>query len=172
MDTTNFELFRQVNGERAPTEVYKDFRTAVLDILNTLENEEAMLNGVTGIGRGIRDIPGSIVTVDTAPSQVQAPHIADQVAAGEGNVSNAVISHIAANAAMVAATMRTTGTYVDNDSGVVTQQPMLSLSSTSVEAGNKDVIPPIIWVIGGPGSNKATLCLKAIGLNSGWAHIR
>lgn len=148
--------------------MYKDFRNAVLDILSTLENQEAMLNGVTGMGRGIHDIPGSIVSVDTAPSQVQAPHIADQVAAGERNVTNAVISHIAANAATVAATMQTT----DDDISVITKQPRLNLVGTDMEASDEMTIPQIIWVIGGPGSNKANLCLKAISLNPGWAHIR
>lgn len=187
----------QVNGERAPTEVYKDFRTAVLDILSTLENQEAILNGVTGMGRGIHDIPGSIVSVDTAPSQAQAPHITDQAVAatatatatgpGERNVTNAVISHIAANAATAAATLRTAGgggggttnntnTSADDDSGVVvTQQPKLNHAGTSIDTNASELdrpIPPIIWVIGGPGSNKATLCLKAVGLNPGWAHIR
>ncbi|KRG03035.1 adenylate kinase isoenzyme 5 isoform X2 [Drosophila mojavensis] len=186
------DMLLAVNGERAPTEVYKDFRTAVLDILSALENQEAILNGVTGMGRGIHDIPGSIVSVDTAPSQAQAPHITDQAVAatatatatatepGERNVTNAVISHIAANAATAAATLRTAGgggvgTSADDDSGVVvTQQPKLNHAGTSIDANASETdrpIPPIIWVIGGPGSNKATLCLKAVALNPGWAHI-
>lgn len=154
--------------------MYKDFRTAVLDILNALENQEAVLNGVTGMGRGIHDIPGSIVSVDTAPSQVQAPHIADQVAnASERSVTNAVITQIAANAATAAATMRAGAKGSESNSSViVTQQPKLNLASTSAVAADKPTIPPVIWVIGGPGSNKATLCLKAIGLNPGWGHIR
>lgn len=165
--------------------MYKDFRTAVLDILSSLENQEAILNGVTGMGRGIHDIPGSIVSVDTAPSQAQAPHITDQVVApatgpGERNVTNAVISHIAANAVTAAATLRTAGggggISADDDSGVVvTQQPKLNHAGTSMDTNASELeptIPPIIWVIGGPGSNKATLCLKAVGLNPGWSHIR
>ncbi|XP_030561306.1 adenylate kinase isoenzyme 5 isoform X1 [Drosophila novamexicana] len=171
------DMLLAVNGERAPTEVYKDFRTAVLDILSTLENQEAILNGVTGMGRGIHDIPGSIVSVDTAPSQAQAPHITDQVVAPvprERNVTNAVISHIAANTVTAAATLRTGGTSADDDSGVVvTQQPKLTHAGNSMDASDEPepTIPPIIWVIGGPGSNKATLCLKAISLNPGWSHI-
>ncbi|KAH8273943.1 hypothetical protein KR044_004410, partial [Drosophila immigrans] len=176
------DMLLAVNGERAPTEVYKDFRTAVLDILSALENQEAMLNGVTGMGRGIHDIPGSIVSVDTAPSQppvtVDRRSGADQNAPADGadnrNVTNAVISHIAANAATAAATLRTGGTTADDDSGVVvTQQPKLSHAGTSMDANDEPepTIPPIIWVIGGPGSNKATLCLKAVGLNPGWSHI-
>lgn len=41
--------------------MYQDFRAAVLDILNQQENQEAVLNGVAGIGHGLDDIPGSIV---------------------------------------------------------------------------------------------------------------
>lgn len=168
-----------MNGERAPSEVYKDFRAAVLDILSTLENEEAILNGVTGMGRGINDIPGSIVSVDTAPSQAQnIPEISNHNAAPistvlpqqqpaaenpSSNITNAVISHIASNAAHAVSVTRSPD--------VITQQPMLANAATSMSTDMKG-IPPVIWVIGGPGSNKATLCMKAVGLNPGWAHFR
>ncbi|XP_030377756.1 adenylate kinase isoenzyme 5 isoform X2 [Scaptodrosophila lebanonensis] len=137
------DMLLAVNGERAPTEVYKDFRTAVLDILSTLENQEAMLNGVTG----------------------------------DRNVPNAVIAHIASNAAAAVQSAggmvsRSVAASADDDSGVViTQQPTLSHAGTSMDADAERTVPPIIWVIGGPGSNKVTLCLKAVGLNPGWAHI-
>lgn len=174
-----------MNGERAPSEVYKDFRTAVLDILSTLENQEAILNGVTGMGRGINDIPGSIVSVDTAPSQAQnIPGISNHNAAPlstvlsqqqqpaavpqmsedpSRNITNAVISHVASNAAQA---VGQTGA-----SDVITQQPLLTNVATSMST-DVNAIPPVIWVIGGPGSNKATLCMKAVGLNPGWAHFR
>ena len=183
----------QVNGERAPSEVYKDFRTAVLDILGTLENQEAILNGVTGMGRGINDIPGSIVSVDTAPSQAQNIHNAAPLSTvlsqnhhqpqpqqtqpqtqgivgteTEGdpsrNITNAVISHIASNAAQAVAI--TTGR------DVITKQPSMLMNNNTSMGTDMNRIPPVIWVIGGPGSNKATLCMKAVGLNPGWAHFR
>lgn len=173
-----------MNGERAPSEVYKDFRTAVLDILSTLENQEAILNGVTGMGRGINDIPGSIVSVDTAPSQAQNIHnaaplstvlsqnyqqqqqqgiVAAETEDPSRNITNAVISHIASNAAQAVA--------LTSGIDVITQQPMLMNNNTSMGT-DMNRIPPVIWVIGGPGSNKATLCMKAVGLNPGWAHFR
>ncbi|XP_037959021.1 adenylate kinase isoenzyme 5 [Teleopsis dalmanni] len=165
------DMLLAVNGERAPADVYKDFRTAVLDILSTLENQEAILNGVTGMGRGIHDIPGSIVSVDTAPSQPQ--NIAELLHPNADtsteeidpklNVANAVISRIASNAALAVATT------VSNAADVITRQPTLANAATSTNEVNS--IPPIIWVIGGPGSNKATLCMKAVGLNPGWGHI-
>lgn len=183
----SFIIF-QVNGERAPAEVYKDFRAAVLDVLSTLENQEAMLNGVTGMGRGIHDIPGSIVSVDTAPSQ--AANIADISNAnvnttaantynnmnrnhysnhvGNPSIANAVGAHIASSVNAAALTARMT------DAEVITTQPeaMITQNAATSMHLNGDAIPPVIWVIGGPGSNKATLCMKAVGLNPGWGHIR
>lgn len=166
--------------------MYKDFRAAVLDILSTLENQEAILNGVSGMGRGINDIPGSIVSVDTAPSQAQnIPGISNHNAAPIStvlsqhaaigapvsqkpedptrNITNAVISHIASNAAQAVA--------LTGAQNLITQQPMLTNAGTSMST-DMNGIPPVIWVIGGPGSNKSTLCMKAVGLNQGWAHFR
>ncbi|XP_053959984.1 adenylate kinase isoenzyme 5 [Anastrepha ludens] len=184
------DMLIAVNGERAPAEVYKDFRTAVLDILSTLENQEAMLNGVTGMGRGINDIPGSIVSVDTAPSQ--AANIADISNANANNktvfaantnhnnnrshynnnvgnqsIANAMGAHIASGVTAAAATAGIT------DAEVITSQPALTTTNNAATSmdHNMDNIPPVIWVIGGPGSNKARLCMKAVGLNPGWGHI-
>uniref|UniRef100_A0A1I8Q1Y0 Adenylate kinase isoenzyme 5 n=1 Tax=Stomoxys calcitrans TaxID=35570 RepID=A0A1I8Q1Y0_STOCA len=126
------DMLIAVNGERAPSEVYKDFRSAVLDILSSLENQEAILNGVT------------------VPSM------------DERNITNAVISHIASNAAQAVGSA--------NAAGAITRQPLLTNAATSMST-NMNGIPPVIWVIGGPGSNKATLCMKAVGLNPGWAHF-
>ncbi|XP_075151393.1 uncharacterized protein LOC142225493 isoform X1 [Haematobia irritans] len=170
------DMLIAVNGERAPSEVYKDFRSAVLDILSSLENQEAILNGVTGMGRGINDIPGSIVSVDTAPSQApqniqgNLNYNAGQISTvpsqqqpqDDRSITNAVISHIASNAAQAVGSA--------NAVGAITRQPLLTNAATSMST-NMNGIPPVIWVIGGPGSNKATLCMKAVGLNPGWAHF-
>ncbi|XP_017469415.1 PREDICTED: adenylate kinase isoenzyme 5 [Rhagoletis zephyria] len=184
------DMLIAVNGERAPAEVYKDFRTAVLDILSTLENEEAMLNGVTGMGRGINDIPGSIVSVDTAPSQ--AANITDISNAnanktvfsaantnhdnnrnfynnngGDPSVANAVGAHIVSSAIAAAATAGM------KDAEVITIQtePVATNNAATSMDLKMDNIPSVIWIIGGPGSNKATLCMKAVSLNPGWGHI-
>lgn len=137
----------QVNGERAPTEVYKDFRMTVLDILGAQENQEALLNGVAGMGKGINEIPGSIVSVETAPSQhknVTAPSVETP--------TNAKI----------------------RDNNVLHPNNLMGQNVTDQDVPVQSIenLPPIIWIIGGPGSNKATLCLKAIGLNPGWGHFR
>ncbi|XP_037913203.1 adenylate kinase isoenzyme 5 isoform X1 [Hermetia illucens] len=149
------DMLVAVNGERAPAEVYKDFRAAVLDILGALENQEAILNGVTGMGRGANDIPGSIVSVETAPSQHKNNNITESTDANElptANVQNDPTALMGQN-------IRNNFNYVP------------ATTTTATTNLNASELPPIIWVIGGPGSNKATLCLKAVGLNPGWGHF-
>ena len=139
-----------MNGERSPTEVYKDFRAAVLDILSTQENREAELNGVAGMGQGSDDIPGSIVSVDTAPSP-QKNVVTQQPRATVGQrVTQATVDPFGAVGSSV----------------VPTGEAFTSPGSSSGK------IPPVIFVIGGPGSNKAALCLKAVGNRPGWMHFR
>lgn len=136
-----------MNGERAPSEVYKDFQTTVLDILGADENQEALLNGVAGMGKGLNDIPGSIVSVETAPSQHK------NVTALSETPENVV-------------TRNANFLHPNNLMGQNLNGNHVPVTSSFTN------FPPIIWIIGGPGSNKATLCLKAIGLNPGWGHFR
>lgn len=139
-----------MNGERAPTEVYKDFRIAVLDILGAQDNQEALLNGVAGMGNGMNEIPGSIVSVETAPSQHK--NIVSTVTQQSPSTAN----------------YANPSTFMGQKTSIITQQPSLS----QVLPFNPARMPPIICIIGGPGSNKAMLCLKAIGLIPGWGHFR
>lgn len=143
----------QINGERAPSEVYKDFRAAVLDILQAQENQEAVLNGVAGIGHGIDDIPGSIVSVETAPNQSKAK---DYVVVT--TPPNAIESPVKARTKMNGHVGRN---IIEVET--INERPV---------KGNVSKIPSVIFVIGGPGSNKAMLCLKAVGMNPGWSHLR
>lgn len=157
-----------MNGERSPTDVYKDFRAAVLDILTLIENQEAILNGVSGMGRGINDIPGSIVSVDTAPSQEK------NLTEISGSVTNAVSTSEAddqqqeEDPSNAAKTMSSSIPQFPTSIGPVVHSPTIPPSVISAVRS----VPPVIWVIGGPGSNKAMLCIKAISLNPGWAHFR
>lgn len=130
--------------------MYKDFRSAILDILQAQENQEAVLNGVAGMGHGIDDIPGSIVSVDTAPSQSKTK---DYVAVHQ-TPPNPFESPVKAR------------TKMNGNVG----QKIIEVETISQRAPTK--IPKVIFVIGGPGSNKATLCMKAVGMNPGWSHIR
>lgn len=86
-----------------------------------MENEEAVLNGVSGIGRGAHDIPGQIVSVDTAES--------------------------ARNRAK-------------------------TKTAASDEYKVSESYPPVIFIVGGPGSNKAELCEDVLKNNNSWGHIR
>lgn len=85
-----------------------------------MENEEAVLNGVSGIGRGANDIPGQIVSVDTAES--------------------------ARNRAKT--------------------------KTANSEYTLPEKYPPVIFIVGGPGSNKAELCEDVLKNNNAWGHFR
>lgn len=53
-----------------------------------------------------------------------------------------------------------------------TVRPRANEISNNHKKTNLGRVPPIIFVIGGPGSNKATLCSKSLGVNPGWGHFR
>lgn len=134
--------------------MYKDFRAAVLDILSAQENQEAEMNGVAGMGKGSDDIPGSIVSVDTAPSPQRVVTQQPRPLVG---VSNRV----------------TTQATVDPFGEVQSEKPQTEvLNKHDLITSSNGAIPPVIFVIGGPGSNKASLCLKVVGGTSGWTHFR
>lgn len=139
----------KVNGERAPADVYKDFRTAVLEVLGAQDNQEALLNGVAGMGTGANEIPGSIVSVDTAPSQPK--HVI--------TAANAVVPS-------------TVATHQSIMGQPTTNYPTAAPTLKELAPFDWTRLPPIIFVIGGPGSNKAMLCLKMLATLPGWGHFR
>nr|CAD7412452.1 unnamed protein product [Timema cristinae] len=96
-----------VNGERNPSDVYKDFRSAVLRTLG-------MQEPVTASG------PEQVTTASVEPE--------------------------------LAPVLRPEGD----------PQPEYKVPVKG--------FPPVIWVIGGPGSNKAALCQKAVRQSTGWVH--
>lgn len=118
-----------------------------MDILGAQDNQEALLNGVAGMGKGMNEIPGSIVSVETAPSQHK-------------NVTTASARDAISNAQPILPNPNTL--MGQNTANSTKEIPPISLTN----------LPPIICVIGGPGSNKAMLCLKAIGITPGWGHFR
>ncbi|XP_058123815.1 uncharacterized protein LOC131281586 [Anopheles ziemanni] len=183
------DMLIAINGERSPSEVYKDFRAAVLDILGAQENQEALLNGVAGMGRGVDDIPGSIVSVDTAPSQpkviaapahqVELNHTRTPPPPANGPTRPAVgdqmtrpTSHGLLQRQQSRSSLQSRQLPRHEDTGAtattVGYGELLSPERLPHRGGR---IPPIIWVIGGPGSNKASLCLKVVGINAGWGHF-
>lgn len=135
--------------------MYKDFRSAIFEILSSQDDQNAILNGVVGMGRGVNEIPGTIVSVETAP--------------------NGRIEADVENVAEVSETIEP-GIKPPSPPRIRTPQIEVTRILEQPKSANNNVdlsnLPPIIWVIGGPGSNKSTLCLKAVALNTGWSHFR
>lgn len=134
--------------------MYKDFRSAVFEILSSQDDQNALLNGVVGMGRGANEIPGTIVSVETAPN--------GRIQADVENVAE-VSETIEPGIKPPTPRIRTPQIEVTR----ILEQP--KSANNNIDYSN---LPPIIWVIGGPGSNKSTLCLKAVALNAGWSHFR
>lgn len=129
--------------------MYRDFRTAVLEVLGAQDNQEALLNGVAGMGTGANEIPGSIVSVDTAPSQPK--HV---ITAGNAATQPNVATH-----------QSIMGQQTNN-------YPAAAPAPKELVPFDWNRLPPIIFIIGGPGSNKAMLCLKMLAMLPGWGHFR
>ncbi|XP_035909092.1 adenylate kinase isoenzyme 5 isoform X5 [Anopheles stephensi] len=135
------DMLIAINGERSPSEVYKDFRTAILDILGAQENQEALLNGVAAN-------PGA------RPANAAADQMARPTSHGllQRQQSRSSLHQTTGETVLV-------GGYGE------------PASPERFRPHRGSGPPPVIWVIGGPGSNKATLCLKAVGINPGWGHF-
>lgn len=129
-----------------------------MDILQTQENQEAVLNGVAGIGHGIDDIPGSIVSVDTAPSPTKTKN-ETKIVPEVRRIQQPVVSPPKLMNGNIGRKNIEIESFEDE-------------KTIAGNPSNNARYPPIIFVIGGPGSSKTTLCLKAIGMNPGWGHFR
>lgn len=113
------------------------------------------------MGNGAHNIPGSIVSVDTAPSKREENGALTAVRQHPSTPKNAKM-----NENMKKESLNLNTLSVSNS---INKKELILKQSIPL---NFHRIPHIIWVIGGPGSNKATLCLKAVGKNPGWGHIR
>lgn len=140
-----------VNGERNPEEVYKDFRAAILQVLGSLEEQNGV-NGV-GVGAGGRHsfigIPGEIVGIERvltppAPEPSVIP------------IAPPIVQPISVPPAEP---------LIDSRPKVDNLKPEL------IRVKGASGHPIILWVVGGPGSNKAVLCQRAVTQNTGWAHF-
>lgn len=165
-------LLSVVNGERNPNDVYKDFRSAVLEILGSQDDQSRMIpNGGPPRAHTTIDIPG--VIVETEAEARKWPEIGDSGdSVGADDTGDDDVDE------MVAATsddlQKAKNTRAQITVPVVVE-PNVDLLQTPRPANNNadpSELPPIIWVVGGPGSNKSTLCLKAVALNPGWGHFR
>lgn len=155
--------------------MYKDFRASILDILQAQENQEAVLNGVAGMGHGIDDIPGSIVSVDTAPSQSKSKNYV-AVTTPPNAIESPVKARTKMNGNVGQKTIEVETIHQPPPQGK-SKIPKVKLFKHFAKLFFSFLVCfflllKVIFVIGGPGSNKATLCLKAVGMNPGWSHIR
>lgn len=100
--------------------------------------------------------------VDTAPSQVKASTVKNYDSPVKSHV-NHINNNLMAQSSQVE-------TIEHKKEPVRAMEISNNISKTSKTSLSR--IPPIIFVIGGPGSNKATLCSKSLGVNPGWGHFR
>lgn len=112
------------------------------------------------MGRGVDDIPGSIVSVETAPSHRKALQNANTIQTPNKYDILEVNPIMGQNVSIV------------NRTNTPPSTQQIHRETNHAPTARTTEYPLVIWVIGGPGSNKATLCLKAVGFNPGWAHIR
>ncbi|XP_058806621.1 uncharacterized protein LOC131673009 isoform X2 [Phymastichus coffea] len=127
-------MLYMVNGERNPSEVYVDFREAVMTAL-----------GLTNEGGPPRQVSSSM------EAEVEVERRQDD---GERTES----SPTARRGAVIA----TSAPVVEADE---------ILPSRSAGASANSQLPPIVWVLGGPGSNKAVVCRQAVRQSRNWVHL-
>ncbi|XP_050082037.1 adenylate kinase isoenzyme 5 isoform X2 [Anopheles aquasalis] len=151
------DMLIAINGERSPSEVYKDFRTAVLDILGAQENQEALLNGVAAPSHQVE-----LNHTRTPPPVTAARPSADRM--------TRPTSHGLLQRQQSRTSLRQVVRH-DDTSDTASTVGFAELEPDRLQSIRHGRVPPVIWVIGGPGSNKATLCLKVVGLNPGWGHF-
>lgn len=155
-------LLSVVNGERNPSEVYKDFRSAVLEVLGSQDNKDHRMpfSGRARADSIIAGIPGMVVNAEMNNWR--------ELDGNDDNVDNDD-NDIEADASESLQIAKTNSTLT-----VLSDPHMDFMEMPPIVNNNFDIanLPPIIWVIGGPGSNKSALCLKAIALNPGWSHFR
>ncbi|CAF4897293.1 unnamed protein product [Pieris macdunnoughi] len=148
-----------VNGERNPDEVYKDFRAAVLQILTSVEDQD-----MNGVGNG--GIPGEIVGVEPAPTRIQTEFQAIDVE--DIPVPTRPMPIVSPNMPQSiphALTQSMPKVLTVNGVDHVNSRPeVIRVHGTAIAA-------PTLWVVGGPGSNKAALCQRAVTQRHGWTHF-
>ncbi|XP_050362176.1 uncharacterized protein LOC126781297 [Nymphalis io] len=160
-----------VNGERNPEEVYKDFRTAVLQILGAVEEQ-----GMNGVGVGARAIPGEIVGVEPAPARI---HEDDPLKAQDVDIEDdslpATKMPIIPAAPVPVMPISAAQLPIASVPKVLpingNIERVLSPKTEVIRVHGVTTTPPTLWVVGGPGSNKATLCERAVSQRNGWTHF-
>ncbi|XP_045764141.1 adenylate kinase isoenzyme 5 [Maniola jurtina] len=161
-----------VNGERNPEEVYKDFRAAVLQILGAVEDQN-----MNGVGIGPHVIPGEIVGVEPVPTRNNNGHMMTQdVDIDDESLPSTVAPTVPTVPVRVEPVPKMTALpkvpqfpnampVNSNVERVVSPKPEV------IRVRGTTTIPPTLWVVGGPGSNKAALCERSVLQRDGWTHF-
>ncbi|XP_049831409.1 uncharacterized protein LOC126272536 isoform X2 [Schistocerca gregaria] len=153
-----------VNGEREPALVYRDFRAAALRLLgvhDTTAPAAPVPPATPGLLNG-----GATVAPAPAPAPAQNNHIRN--GGPPAAVANKMaVNKIAASKAVLAQPMLAAQTNSTPPAAPVTPP---AVEAVPVYRAPAKGFPPVIWVIGGPGSNKAALCDKVVRAAAGWAH--
>ncbi|XP_013147104.1 PREDICTED: adenylate kinase isoenzyme 5 isoform X2 [Papilio polytes] len=149
-----------VNGERNPEEVYKDFRAAVLQILGTTEDEN--INGVSGVGAN--GIPGEIVGVEPAPVGIRGRSIRSHGPDGRGQIPDGGRQEpVVVDEPLPAAVPVVLPVNGNVERIVSPKAEVIRVRGAATRAC-------VVCVVGGPGSNKAALCQRAVAQAHGWTH--
>ncbi|XP_063914034.1 adenylate kinase isoenzyme 5 [Zophobas morio] len=132
-----------INGERHPSDVYKDFRTAVFKILGMQDNPPVFTNGkIANVPSDVTNELPTMQTLPPVPAPLQTHQPERMVVDPESEPERPRTQVISVNAS----------------------------NPNNYQSPVKTGWPPVLWVIGGPGSNKAALCSQA-SKDTGWTHI-
>ncbi|KAH1013243.1 hypothetical protein HUJ04_002260 [Dendroctonus ponderosae] len=149
-------LLISIHGERPPADVYRDFRAAFFQILGDQDNPPEFTNGTA--------IPMPTNTTSELPIRVS-----NQSALRKNSIDDP-FSIFQQNAVLPDPLRMQNG--ISSPDRPKTQ--VISVGNGGVPNFNSPVkpltYPPVLWVIGGPGSNKASLCEVAAREND-WVHI-
>lgn len=146
----------QIHGERPPADVYRDFKAAFFQILGNQDNPPEFTNGTA--------IPIPTTTTSELPTRVS-----NQSALCQNSMKDP-FPFLQQNPVLPVPLKMENG--ISTPDRPKTQ--VISVGNGGVPNFNSPVkpltYPPVLWVIGGPGSNKAALCDVAAREND-WAHV-
>nr|CAI5837981.1 unnamed protein product [Callosobruchus analis] len=166
----------QINGERSPGDVYKDFRAAVFRILGTQDNPPVFSNGKAA------PVPNDVVTTELPTVSTGATSQPYSMTEPSPSVTpprpvTRTIHPAPAHARTPISQDRPQTQVISVHPGVGPSSPTKTATAPRIPRTSSRVMlrrrsrgaPSALWVIGGPGSNKATLCAVAA-RNIGWGH--
>ncbi|KAL7294112.1 hypothetical protein TKK_0012143 [Trichogramma kaykai] len=170
------EMLIMVNGERNPSEVYIDFRDAVLRTLGLQTDDGGVTREVSSSmetevevernqdGGEERASPRKAAGVIKSPTMTTTEEEDEDDAVSEARISSSTSQRPTAE--QIAAS---SPTVPSETSPVVAGQQILASSKTADMPRKR--LPPVVWVLGGPGSNKSMVCNLAVKMMTNWVHL-